>query len=158
MYEDQPVEDTPQETPTDLVTDEPSTRANPYVEDQNMEIKPTVMGPPAFGSPDPNTTATTLAPLVDHPRRALLSEDYGADVIEDSNLVSPTTGEEVDAQEELGSEVESEEEDYNSMTVEELKNLSRNREIEGFSTMNKAELVAANEEYDNEDHSAPEEA
>lgn len=148
MLEDQPVEDSPEEAPTDVVIDEPSTRLNPYVEDQNMEIKPTVMGPPAFGSPDPDTVNASLVPLVDHPRRAVLSEDYGADVIEDSNQISPTTGEEVDAQEELGSDVAAEETDYEGMTVEELKNLSRAREIEGFSTMNKAELVSANEEYD----------
>lgn len=145
---EQPVEDAPSVLPEQPVMDQPSTRLNPYVEDQNMDIKPTVMGPPAFGSPDPETVNAYLAPVVDHPRVASFSEDYGADVLEDSNLVSGQSGEEVDVEEEIGSEIAAEETDYNAMTVEELKNLSRDRGIEGFSTMNKAELVAANEEYD----------
>jgi len=123
-----------------LVTDEPSQRLNPNLEDQDMEIKPTVMGPPAFGSPDPETAAAYLAPVVDHPRRASFSEDYGASVEEDTNDVSGITGDE-DAN--AGAE-----EGYNGMTVDELKDLSREREIEGFSTMKKKELVDSLEAYD----------
>jgi len=153
-------EDTPTDEPSapdTLVTDNPSERLNPYVEDQNAVILPTVMGPPAYGSPDPETSSSYLAPLVDHPLRASFSEDYGADVIEDSNLVSRETGEEVDP-DEIGSDVEEEgPPDYESMTVEELKNLARDRGIEGFSQMNKAELIAAHQDWDEAQASVDEE-
>jgi pyruvate/2-oxoglutarate dehydrogenase complex dihydrolipoamide acyltransferase (E2) component len=59
-------------------------RDNPYVseEDQDMEMTPVVMGPPGYGSPDPNTSAGVLVPIVDHPLSDDISEDYGADVLE----------------------------------------------------------------------------
>lgn len=57
---------------------------NPYVspEEQGMEMVPHVMGPPAYGSPDPNTSAATLVPIVDHPLAEDFAEDYGADAKE----------------------------------------------------------------------------
>lgn len=126
--------------PESVETDQPSLRLNPNLEDQSLEIKPTVMGPPAFGSPDPNTSAAILAPVVDHPLRATFSEDYGATVEGDTNDVSGITGDEDAGREEA--------EGYNANTVEELKDMAREREVEGFSTMKKAELVDALEAYD----------
>lgn len=69
----------------------PSDRNNPYVteEMQGMEMIPQVIGPPPYGSPDPNTSAGRLLPIKDHPLAAhrlpedhpsAISEDYGRDV------------------------------------------------------------------------------
>lgn len=124
--------------PESVTTDQPSLRLNPHLEDQSLEIKPTVMGPPAFGSPDPDTAAAMLAPVVDHPRRAAFSDDYGASVEEATNDVSGITGD--------GSAVG--EEGYAGMKVDELKDLARDREIEGFSGMKKDELVSTLTAYD----------
>lgn len=66
----------------------PSEFPNAYVgeEGQGMEMKPVVVGPPAYGSPDPHTSAGRLLPLEQHPLRAdalpeghpaAISEDYG---------------------------------------------------------------------------------
>jgi Rho termination factor, N-terminal domain len=107
-----------------------------------MEIKPSVMGPPAFGSPDPGTAAAYLAPVVDHPLKATFSDDYGADVADESQHVSGITGDEE------GPSGGGAEEGHEAMTVEELKDEARDKEIEGFSTMKKAELVSALDEYD----------
>jgi len=118
--------------PESPVMDTPSDRLNPHLEDQDMEIKPTVMGPPAFGSPDPNTAAAHLAPVVDHPLRATFSDDYGADVMEDSNLES------------MRGNVEEVDED--EMSLEELKDEAKKRDLPVSGT--KAELAARINEYD----------
>jgi pyruvate/2-oxoglutarate dehydrogenase complex dihydrolipoamide acyltransferase (E2) component len=66
----------------------PSAYMNPYVpeEEQGMDMKPVIVGPPAFGSPDPLTSAGALLPLEQHPLRtdalpeghpSAISEDYG---------------------------------------------------------------------------------
>lgn len=47
-----------------------------------MELEPVVMGPPAYGSPDPETANQTLLPLVDNSmvtaEEGTTSEDYAA--------------------------------------------------------------------------------
>lgn len=71
-----------------VVTSAPSSQMNPYVseEEQGMEMRPAVMGPPAYGSPDAITSAGQLAPLSTHPLRPdalpeghpnAISSDYG---------------------------------------------------------------------------------
>jgi len=57
-------------------------RDNPYVseEDQGVEMKPFVMGPPQYGSPDARTATGQLVRIEDHPLTDEISEDYGADV------------------------------------------------------------------------------
>lgn len=71
------------------ITTAPSEIGNPYMseEEQGMEMRPAIVGPPAYGSPDPLTQAGRLLPLQQHPLRsdALpeghpsgISEDYGA--------------------------------------------------------------------------------
>jgi pyruvate/2-oxoglutarate dehydrogenase complex dihydrolipoamide acyltransferase (E2) component len=70
------------------VLPQPSALNNPYMseEDQGMEMKVAVVGPPAYGSPDPTTSAGKLVPLDQHPLHpealpeghpAAISEDYG---------------------------------------------------------------------------------
>lgn len=56
-------------------------RDNPYVspEEQGMDMVPHVMGPPAYGSPDPRTAAGRLLPIEDNPLADEISDDYGAD-------------------------------------------------------------------------------
>ena len=97
-----------------------------------MEIKPTVMGPPAFGSPDPSTAAAYLAPVVDHPLKATFSDDYGADVMEDSNMES-TRG-------------ITEEVDEDEMSLDELKDEAKKRDLPVSGT--KKELAERINEYD----------
>src|SRR5215831_1060880 len=66
----------------------PSQAMNPYVpeEEQGMEMRPTVVGPPAYGSPEAITSVGRLVSLSSHPlaaenlpegHPAALSEDYG---------------------------------------------------------------------------------
>jgi pyruvate/2-oxoglutarate dehydrogenase complex dihydrolipoamide acyltransferase (E2) component len=64
----------------------PSSQMNPYVsqEEQGMEMRPAIVGPPPYGSPDPMTTAARLLPLHQHPfaqleegDSAAISPDYG---------------------------------------------------------------------------------
>ena len=118
----------------------PSELLNPNVspEEQDMEMIPAVVGPPSYASPDPMTNAGRLRPLSDHPLEDTISEDYGADV---SDLVRDTQG--TDEEEEEG-----EDDGYEALTVEELQIEAADREIEGRSGMNKAELVAALEASD----------
>lgn len=57
----------------------------PYMseEEQNMEMRATVVGPPGYGSPDPVTSLGQLVPLEQHPLRAdALPEGHPARVSE----------------------------------------------------------------------------
>lgn len=47
----------------------PSEKLHPgrQEDEQDMEMEPVVFGPPAFGSPDPATSATALVPVSEHP-------------------------------------------------------------------------------------------
>lgn len=59
----------------------PSTLPNPYrpPEDQFMEMRPVIVGPPGYGSPDPLTSQGRLTALEMHPlRETHINEDYGA--------------------------------------------------------------------------------
>lgn len=47
-----------------------------------------IMGPPAYASPDPATSAVPLLPLEDRPLDATLSEDYAADELAVGNVGS----------------------------------------------------------------------
>jgi|SRR5262245_8927807 len=63
----------------------PSAKFNPYLteEDQEMEMAPAVVGPPAYGSPDPLTSAGKLVPIEQHPLNAeVLPEETPAAIAE----------------------------------------------------------------------------
>lgn len=71
-----------------VILPSPSQYQNPNVseEEQGMEMRPTVVGPPGYGSPDAITSAGRLLPLSTHPLRAealpddhpnAISQDYG---------------------------------------------------------------------------------
>jgi hypothetical protein len=47
---------------------------------KDMEMKPVVLGPGSYGSPDPSTEAARLLPLNEHPLKDSLSPDFGSDV------------------------------------------------------------------------------
>jgi len=69
-----------------VVMPAPSTMLNPNVseEEQGMEMRPTVVGPPAYGSPDAITSAGRLLPLNTHPLSAdVLPEDHPAAISPD---------------------------------------------------------------------------
>ncbi len=76
--------------PTGYVGPTPSARMNPYLseEDQGMEMKPVIVGPPQYGSPNPETAAGRLVPLEEHPLRELpeghpaaISPDFGKESV-----------------------------------------------------------------------------
>jgi hypothetical protein len=46
-----------------------------------VDMKPVVLGPGAYASPDPETQGASLLPLNEHPLGDAISEDYGADAI-----------------------------------------------------------------------------
>jgi pyruvate/2-oxoglutarate dehydrogenase complex dihydrolipoamide acyltransferase (E2) component len=63
----------------EVVFASPSSQMNPNVseEEQGMDMAPVVLGPPAYGSPDPATSSVTLMPLEQYPEDSGISEDYG---------------------------------------------------------------------------------
>lgn len=67
---------------------------NPYLseEDQGMEMKSAIVGPPSYGSPDPVTSAGKLLPLDQHPlNAAALPEGHPAAIDEDYGKGYETT-------------------------------------------------------------------
>jgi pyruvate/2-oxoglutarate dehydrogenase complex dihydrolipoamide acyltransferase (E2) component len=71
-----------------VISSAQSSQLNPQVseEEQFMDLAPVVFGPPAYGSPDPETSQSRLMPLEQHPLNpenlpeghpAAISEDYG---------------------------------------------------------------------------------
>lgn len=97
---------------------------NRVEEDQDVELQPVFVGPPAYGSPEGDQLGNQLVPLVDDPHHtaAMASE-----------------------------RARSESGDYSKMKKAELSKLAEEREIEGASEMKKDELVAALNAADSED-------
>lgn len=140
--------------------------ADPGEVGMKLNMETAVVGPPAYGSPDPATSAGRLVPLRDHPlsaerlpegHPAAISEDFAKDLLEGEVAAEfgregthhgppSLTDLERDSLGQGG---------YDNMNVADLKGLARQREIEGFSSMNKQELIAANEEYDETQRTNP---
>jgi len=61
--------------------EKPSEKLFPNLQEdeQDMEMKPVVLGPPAYGSPDPATSGGGLVAIEDHPLE--IPEDYGAEAV-----------------------------------------------------------------------------
>lgn len=137
------------DTDSEVVSFAPSTVGNPQMhpEEQDMEMKPVIVGPPAYGSPDPATSAGRLRALKDHPLADTLSEDYGEgyDITTTATTVSqPITPEPTD----IERDAQGAGEGYENMKKDQLLQLAAERGIEGRSEMNKEELVEANKAYD----------
>lgn len=160
--EDAPVTRGGPEKVRGVVDFEPSSLSSPYMspEEQTMEMVPQVVGPPAYGSPDPQSSAGRLRPLSDHPNAENISEDYGSDIegvvlpspeeggSQTGSGVSPAGREDLGPNQGGSAEASAEEGGYEEMTVAELKAEAANREIQGRAGMNKDELIAALEEDD----------
>lgn len=117
-----------------------------------QDMDKVIVGPPGYGSPEEKTNAARLVTLDEHALKDEIDADYGADVKpEDVEAATPDHVVEQLAQNKKASKKagsESDDEGYDSYTKEELVDMARDREIEGFSTMNKAELVKALEKSD----------
>jgi hypothetical protein len=141
----------------------PSLLNNPYMspEEQDMQMEAQIVGPPQYGSPDPTTSAGKLAPLSSHPLAFLpedhpsaISESYGETVsttLEAGETTHHGTPQRSDL--ELDSSGQSHlrartEDDYSEMKAADLKKMASRRGIEGYSGMNKDELVQAHVAYD----------
>ena len=153
----------------DVILSSPSALASPYMsaEDQMLELKTEVVGPPAYGSPEPATSAAKLLPLNDHPLRAdllpeghpaAISEDYGAQhegaTVMPGESSSPITPGMSDYERDLLGGRDAREGNYEEMTKDELLNEAQNRGLEVSTSMKKAEIVDALEADDAENADA----
>lgn len=150
----------------EVILSSPSAVASPYMpaEDQMLELRTEVVGPPAYGSPEPTTSAGKLLPLNEHPLRAdslpeghpaAISEDYGADhegatVMpgESSQPVTPMLSLNTDDGSAGGDAPEG---GYDEMTKAELVDLADERGVEVSSSWKKDEIIEALEAADNAD-------
>ena len=136
----------------DMAVDRVAKMAYASEEEIGLQMKPVVVGPPAYGSPDPDTSAGRMVAVEHHPLTAVgkIGEDYGADVMdatatmgtEGSHHGGPSGMTDLE-RDRLGGEG-----DWNELTVPELKEEASARGLEGYSSMNKKELVKALEKSD----------
>jgi Rho termination factor, N-terminal domain len=140
----------------------PSQSFNPSLstEEQNMEMTPKVIGPPAYGSPDPYTVTAKLVPIEEHalaaenaPEGARISEDYGKDVegatLAAGEMTHPGGPQRSDLDRDAaGLGPLSAQGDYEEMTTNELRDLAKQRGLSGYSGLTKDEMIELHEEYD----------
>lgn len=135
-------------------------------EEQEMEMTPVVVGPPAYGSPDPATSAGRLLPLDQHPfNPANLPEDHPAAIDEaygegySGEAISPdqlgTSFPGAPGRTDLetallgtGEGEEGTESNYNEQTKADLLAEAEARGLDVSSSNTKAEIVSALEEDD----------
>lgn len=144
----------------EVILSQPSGVASPYMpaEDQMLELKTDVVGPPAYGSPEPATSAGKLLPLNEHPLRAeslpeghpaAISDDYGADhegaTVMPGESSQPVTMLDLNTQSEAD---EASEGGYEEMTKAELVDLADERGVEVSASWKKDEIIEALEAAD----------
>ena len=122
-------------------------------EEQNMDLTPAVVGPPAYGSPDPTTTAGKLVPVEDHPLADDISEDFGADVEGQTVAPGETGPVRSDLERDTAGEGVKAPQDYEEQSATQLRDLAKQRGITGYSGLNKDDLIALHEEYDQDPES-----
>jgi hypothetical protein len=134
-------------------------------EEQNMEMTPVVVGPPAYGSPEPITSAGRLLPLSQHPFNAeALPEDHPAAIDEDYGkgyegeippeqlgTSFPGAPQRTDLERDLlglGEDGEEGEKDYASQTKADLLAEAQGRSLDVTASNNKDEIISALEDDD----------
>lgn len=134
-------------------------------EEQEMEMTPTVVGPPAYGSPDPVTSAGRLLPLDEHPfnpanlpadHPAAIDESYGEGYTgnlspDEIGTQFPGAPQRTDLETALqGTPPEDGEESssYDEQTKADLLAEAEARGLDVNTSNNKAEIVAALEADD----------
>jgi hypothetical protein len=120
---------------------------NPYLslEEQDMEMTPVVMSPPAYGSPDPATSAAKLAPLDETELGEAFSDDYAQDALAAGAVPGDTAGQDAVEEAQAQAAAGAESDDYNDWTVAQLD--EQFGDEEGYpSSGNKADKVAWAEE------------
>lgn len=134
---------------------QPSALGNPYLseEDQGMEMKAVIVGPPAYGSPDPVTSAGKLLPLDQHPLNvaalpaghpAAIDKDYGKGAV--TSLVAGRP-ERTDLERDLSGDQDMRDAErsgnYESLNKDKLTRLAEERGITVEKGAKKDEIVVA---------------
>jgi hypothetical protein len=132
-------------------------------EEQTMNMTPVVVGPPAYGSPIPETSAGRLLPLDEHPfnpealpedHPVRIDENYGKGYegeISASQIGTsfPATSERTDLERDLAGQGEEEEPvDYATQTKADLLAEAQARNLDVTNDNTKAEIVSTLEEDD----------
>jgi len=132
-------------------------------EEQSMDLTPAVVGPPAYGSPDPVTAAGRLLPLDQHPFKppnlpedhpARTSDDYGkgydaAIAAADLGFSFPGTSGRTDLERDLagtgeeGAGATASTAQYDSQTRADLLAEAESRGLTGLSNATKADIITA---------------
>jgi hypothetical protein len=149
-----------------VILPEPSALASPYMslEEQGLPMATEIVGPPAYGSPDPVTSAGKLLPLRDHPLRsdalpeghpARIADDYGADHTEDyvmpGESSAPVVPKLLDLNTQQSETDEMQEvESYDEVKKDVLLAEAENRGLTVSKSMTKSEIIEALEADDRE--------
>jgi hypothetical protein len=132
-------------------------------EEQNMDMTPVVLGPPAYGSPDPISSGGRLLPLGEHPFRPdLLPEDHPSRIDPEygkgyEGVLSPdeiggsfpgAPGRTDLERDQQGADQSAEAVDYNEQTKADLLAEAQSRGLDVSNSNTKDEIVSALEADD----------